>query len=167
MNTSPSPNSTSDATVPSPTRRPAATLAEILGFNPLKNPGLSASGAKKWESHRLDLLKLRQQVADGMAQMQQTAENTEFRGGETDPTADTFSDEHRRNLERRGGQEVLLSEIDAALDRIRSGSYGVCERTGKIIPPARLREVPYARCCVDIQRKRERAVLSGVGLAFA
>ncbi len=41
-----------------------------------------------------------------------------------------------------------LAEIDAALLRIDGGSYGVCERCGRPIDPARLEVRPAARTCV-------------------
>ena len=41
--------------------------------------------------------------------------------------------------------EAESVEIDAALERIKSGSYGVCEKTGKSIPIERLKANPYAR----------------------
>lgn len=45
--------------------------------------------------------------------------------------------------------EYELSEIDAALERIRNGTYGVCEKTGHPIPEARLRAFPTARTLID------------------
>lgn len=41
--------------------------------------------------------------------------------------------------------EAEIVEIDAALERIRGGSYGVCEKTGKPISVERLKANPYAR----------------------
>jgi DnaK suppressor protein len=38
-----------------------------------------------------------------------------------------------------------LSEIDAALQRIWDGTYGVCEASGEPIPEARLRAIPWTR----------------------
>ena len=42
-----------------------------------------------------------------------------------------------------------LAEIDAALVRFEGGTYGVCERCGRSIDPARLEVRPSARTCVD------------------
>jgi RNA polymerase-binding transcription factor DksA len=50
-------------------------------------------------------------------------------------------------------QEQHLEEIAAALERIRQGSYGRCERCGQEIPHSRLQAVPYVRHCVDCARE--------------
>ena len=52
-------------------------------------------------------------------------------------------------------QEELL-EIDAARERIRNGSYGLCSECEEPIPLARLRAVPTARLCLQHQAERER-----------
>jgi DnaK suppressor protein len=41
-----------------------------------------------------------------------------------------------------------LQEIEAALERVEDGSYGLCERCGDPIPEARLEARPVARTCV-------------------
>jgi RNA polymerase-binding transcription factor DksA len=42
-----------------------------------------------------------------------------------------------------------LSEIQAALDRIAAGTYGVCEICGHAIGRDRLRALPEVRRCVS------------------
>lgn len=49
-----------------------------------------------------------------------------------------------------------IREIDAAIDKIRDGSYGQCERCQKPIPIARLQAMPFTTACIDCQRKREQ-----------
>lgn len=44
--------------------------------------------------------------------------------------------------------ESEMSEINAALNKIALGTYGICERTGKPIPVARLNAIPTARTIV-------------------
>ena len=41
-----------------------------------------------------------------------------------------------------------LAEIDAAMARIATGTYGVCERCGRTITDGRLRARPAARTCI-------------------
>jgi DnaK suppressor protein len=41
-----------------------------------------------------------------------------------------------------------LAEIDAALERVGAGTYGVCERCGNAIGDARLDALPAARRCI-------------------
>jgi DnaK suppressor protein len=48
-----------------------------------------------------------------------------------------------------------IREIDAAIDKIKLGTYGQCERCDKAIPIARLQALPFTSNCVDCQRKRE------------
>src|SRR4051812_41374588 len=41
-----------------------------------------------------------------------------------------------------------LTEVDAAVERLESGAYGVCERCGTSIEAGRLEARPVARTCV-------------------
>jgi DnaK suppressor protein len=49
-----------------------------------------------------------------------------------------------------------LAQIDAALQKIRSGQYGRCETCGKAIAPIRLKALPYATECIVCARNDER-----------
>jgi DnaK suppressor protein len=66
---------------------------------------------------------------------------------------DNFEQEFTLSLMQN--EEQLLEEIAAALDRIKQGSFGLCEECKAAIPKARLQAVPYARYCVDCARKLE------------
>ncbi len=48
-----------------------------------------------------------------------------------------------------------LQEIDEALERIKDGSFGLCETCKKRIPKERLKAIPYARLCVNCKKKEE------------
>ena len=50
----------------------------------------------------------------------------------------------------------VLTAIDAALDRIEQGTFGVCTRCGNLIAPERLEARPWASLCIDCQRQEER-----------
>jgi len=49
-----------------------------------------------------------------------------------------------------------LRHVELALERIREGDYGLCERCSQKIPVARLNALPYATSCIDCQREMER-----------
>lgn len=49
-----------------------------------------------------------------------------------------------------------LAEVDAALQRLRDGTYGRCELCGMPIPPLRLEAMPTARLRVECQQRLER-----------
>lgn len=49
-----------------------------------------------------------------------------------------------------------LKLIDNALDRIRTGKYGICLSCGKEIPKERLESIPYAFMCVNCASAAER-----------
>ncbi|MCC6313071.1 MAG: TraR/DksA C4-type zinc finger protein [Thermomicrobiales bacterium] len=50
----------------------------------------------------------------------------------------------------------LLTQIDAALERMDEGTYGICQRCGKPIAKERLEAFPYVAHCIDCQAKLER-----------
>ena len=61
---------------------------------------------------------------------------------------------HARLVERAGSR---LREIDAALNRLAAGDYGICLNCGEEIPLARLQVIPFAIYCVDCQAAVGRA----------
>jgi DnaK suppressor protein len=56
------------------------------------------------------------------------------------------------NLER---ETELLAEVEAALERIEEGHYGLCLDCGEEINPKRLATVPWASYCVRCQTLRD------------
>jgi DnaK suppressor protein len=53
-------------------------------------------------------------------------------------------------------ERQILREIDDALVRIKSGTFGVCAATGQPIGRARLRATPWAKYCYDYVLAQER-----------
>lgn len=54
-----------------------------------------------------------------------------------------------RDLTMEEHEMQLLDEIDAALQRMKEGSYGVCEVSGDPISVERLRALPWARTTLE------------------
>jgi DnaK suppressor protein len=57
----------------------------------------------------------------------------------------------------------VLVQIDAALQRMDDGTFGVCQRCGKRINEDRLKAFPYVAFCIDCQSllERQQALRSG------
>ena len=57
---------------------------------------------------------------------------------------DTLAVERDLDLALSAQARDAVEEIDAALERIKNGSYGVCMTSGEDIPKARLEAIPWA-----------------------
>jgi RNA polymerase-binding transcription factor DksA len=70
-----------------------------------------------------------------------------------DTGTETF--EREKDLSILDSLEAELGELEAALQRVDEGTYGIDEVTGDPIAPERLEAVPTARTNVDTERRRE------------
>lgn len=70
--------------------------------------------------------------------------------------ADPDLTEREKNLALLITLERKLESIQTALRAIEKGQYGICERCGKPIDPARLEVRPDATLCLECQREVER-----------
>ena len=71
---------------------------------------------------------------------------------------DQASSYTEKNVEMRtvNRQIKLVSKINAALKRLKDGTYGFCEETGEPIGLKRLIARPIATLCIAAQEKHER-----------
>ncbi|QVL34047.1 TraR/DksA family transcriptional regulator [Telmatocola sphagniphila] len=75
-----------------------------------------------------------------------------------DPSSTNSSDQRDHQPDQQVAVGSLLVEvhladkIDAALQRLQNGQFGLCAQCGKAIDTNRLEIIPYARCCVDCER---------------
>lgn len=76
-------------------------------------------------------------------------------GVEDADDADALSD-NERNQGIVEAEQGTLAQVNAALQRLDEGKYGICARCGKPIPPRRLEAIPYAIYCVEDQELVER-----------
>jgi RNA polymerase-binding protein DksA len=63
--------------------------------------------------------------------------------------------EAERNQAVVDNAQILLAQVQAALDRLDNGTYGKCVQCGKDINPKRLAALPYATLCIDCQSANE------------
>jgi RNA polymerase-binding protein DksA len=75
----------------------------------------------------------------------------------TDHMADYGSDRYEQDftLGLIENEEEIVRHIDAALERIDSGEFGICEVCSGDIGVPRLQAIPYVKLCIDCQRQSE------------
>ena len=59
-------------------------------------------------------------------------------------------------LRIRARERKLADKIDAALQRIKTGNYGICRECGREISKERLEARPVSELCIDCKTKQER-----------
>src|SRR5205085_6919791 len=74
-----------------------------------------------------------------------------------DMGTDNYEQEFTLGLVEKDRQ--MLREINVALGKIRDGTYGICEGTGKPISKARLEAKPWAKYSIEYTRKLESRIL--------
>jgi len=145
----------------------AASLADILGFNPAEKKASStleeADVPKKWKKFYKLLTDLRDHVRDELDlhtsdtlkhSAREDSDVSGYGNHQADAASDTFDRDFALSLV--SSEQDALNEIEEAITRIKDGSYGVCEVTGKAIPKARLEAVPFARFSVEGQAEYEK-----------
>jgi RNA polymerase-binding transcription factor DksA len=75
---------------------------------------------------------------------------------EHDPEGSTIAFEREQLAGLRAAAQHHLRELDAALERLDDGRYGLCEECGQPIGDARLEALPATRWCVTCAAGRRR-----------
>jgi RNA polymerase-binding protein DksA len=112
---------------------------------------------------RTALLDERQRVLDAIEYLKkETPGSVEDETEETSGVENHLGDQASGTLDReidytlKEDAEQVLAQIEAALQRIEDGTYGMCERGDKPIGEERLEARPWATLCIDHQREVER-----------
>lgn len=157
----------------------AASLADILGFNPAEKKKATTlekdSVPKKWEKYYNLLLDLRKHLSDELDLHTADTLQHNDRGDagdrrlEDDAGTDAFDRDFALSLV--SSEQDALNEVEEAILRIKDGSYGVCEVTGEPINPERLVAVPFTRYSVEgqveFEKNKSRKVERNAGGLFA
>ncbi len=146
----------------------AASLADILGFNPAekkRNTDLNSGEIpKRWKKYYKLLIELRTHLRDEISlhtsdtlkhsARDDSGDLSGYGSHQADVGTDTFDRDFALSLV--SSEQEALNEIEEAIQRIKKGTYGTCEVTGKAIPAARLTAVPFARFSIEGQSEYEK-----------
>jgi RNA polymerase-binding transcription factor DksA len=148
-----------------PAKVKAASLADILGFNPKARASHAeneeATIPEKFKRYYKLLIELRNHVT---GQVDQHSEETLKRSAKedsgdlssygTDGGTDSFDRDFALSLV--ANEQEALAEIEAAIQRIKAGNYGICEHTQQPIPKERLVAVPFTRYTAAAMKEIEK-----------
>ncbi len=105
---------------------------------------------RRAELERLRQALLRELALEGQSQAEEGTVATHPADAATDVTMAEYDQTMLRTLEEE------LHEVEAALDRLERGSYGLCVDCGQPIEIERLEAIPWAARCLADQERFER-----------
>ncbi|HET6964411.1 MAG TPA: TraR/DksA C4-type zinc finger protein [Acidimicrobiales bacterium] len=112
--------------------------------------GSSAAVRERLLAERDRLTSLRDGVQSGLADESESSSLSELSVADQHPAdvgTETFNRE--RDLAVVESIDGELSDVEAALDRLEAGRYGICEACGRPIGAERLDALPATRFCVE------------------
>ncbi len=143
------------------TKKPAATKETVEKAPKAAKPAKPARPAKPavdpelLKTIREALVSQRNQLLNVVHSTQaQLAEKETGLADVSDRASGGFEDELAMGLMRI--EAAQIEDIEAAIERIDVGTYGVCVDCGKVIPRKRLEVLPFAQRCLDCEGTKER-----------
>lgn len=128
-------------------------------------PGLGKIGYE----NRMDKKKLesfKKRLEDRQRELRQNVSRTEQDGRAADlDTAQDIADRASSSYQKEflfhqsSSERQTLQMVEAALNRIREGTFGECISCGNEINAKRLEAVPWTRYCIECQEKLEKGQL--------
>ena len=155
---------TKSTTKPAPAKAAAPIRKSPNGAVPPKPapPKIKVKLTPFLEKQKDRLLQLRDSLLDAMAGVAKDNLRARAEGSEASAfgmhQADAGSDAYDRDfaLSLLSQEQDALYEIEEAIKRLESGTYGICEMSGKPIAHARLEALPFARLTVECQSQIEK-----------
>jgi RNA polymerase-binding transcription factor DksA len=159
-----------DVNVPKQVKKvAAASLDDILGLSSVGVPQnkrvQNKEVPKKFKVYYDLLVELRGQLSEELVMhtsetlKRSGKEDTGDLSGYGQHMADAGSEAFDRDLALSmvSSEQEALKEVEAAINRIYDGTYGICEQTGEAIAHERLMAVPFTRYSVQGQIEYEKS----------
>jgi RNA polymerase-binding transcription factor DksA len=132
-------------------RKPRAATVDIIG-PARRRPRIPS----KWREYYQHLSELREHLLARQADLAKDAldQQPTFSTHMADAGTDTYDRDFALGV--LSSEQDALYEIEEALNRIRTGRYGICEATSKPIEMARLKAIPWTRFTAAAEKQLER-----------
>jgi RNA polymerase-binding protein DksA len=151
-----------------PTKKaPAPAGAQPVKKSAAKSAKVNGAELPKSELSQRELATLRAQLEAELTELQAEYERSiselnDLQQANTDGAGDDQADAGSKTFEREQEQSIannrhdLIIQIQRAISRIDSGTYGLCENCGRPIPKARLQALPMATLDAACKAREER-----------
>ena len=96
----------------------------------------------------------RENLGEGLKRVRTGIRCNEEKGNTEDGAIEGYESEKQLILEKQIVDS--LGEVERALRKFELGTYGLCDKCGKRIDPARLKAIPQARLCLSCKIAQEK-----------
>ena len=111
---------------------------------------------KKVKYFQSALQEIRIEIVGGVEKLQNNGKNdeAEHMPDISDDAARAYDRKLQGDLEEQEWNK--LKQVEAALEKIENGEYGICDQCEKKIPEARLKIIPYTEFCTQCLSEIEK-----------
>ncbi|HAS83741.1 MAG TPA: hypothetical protein DCS43_13990, partial [Verrucomicrobia bacterium] len=102
---------------------------------------------KQAQAYEVTLLRLRDELSRQIAFLRGASLTRSDEVNPEEDGSDAFERQLALKLAQTEGDAIF--EIDEALQRIKDGTYAICQDCGCVVSPARLKALPFVRRCVE------------------
>jgi DnaK suppressor protein len=105
------------------------------------------------ESERKRLIEEMEQIKSSIRSADERREGSPF-GKREEEATESYELERRLTLEKSIRDQ--LAAVEHALQKFEDGTYGLCDKCGRPIPPERLEALPQASLCLDCKARQAK-----------
>ena len=111
---------------------------------------------KKVKYFQSALQEIRIEIVGGVEKLQNNGKNDEVEHMPdiSDDAARAYDRKLQGELEEQEWNK--LKKVEAALEKVENGEYGICDQCEKTIPEARLKIIPYTEFCTQCLSEIEK-----------
>jgi RNA polymerase-binding protein DksA len=111
-------------------------------------------------AYQAQLFEMRTRLMREVGMIEQHLREDVLAPGDPSPISSHPADEDVEGFDEQvvlaQNEEQLLEDVEAALERIEAGTYGICTICGRAISKQRLDALPQAATCIECARKTEK-----------
>ena len=139
-----------------PAARPVGTAPDHLAVRPGEDPWTSEEVALASAGLEEEAGRLRAEILAAEEAITGLMRDSGEGSGDDQADAGSKNITREHELALTGNARDMLLQVERALERLRTGTYGLCETCGDAIGKARMLAFPRATLCVECKQRQER-----------